>query len=289
MIRSKQLLATCLIGASSMQGVWAQDVAGSPVSMRMLAANYEHGRDGVRQDYQQAFQLYCQATLQGDTEAAYNMGFMYFNGRGKPRNLALALHWFKQAADAGDTHAQKMMARYTDLTPVEDEACMKPKPELQPAPELTLVPESNPNRQVVAGWVNQIAPHYGIDPDLVMAVIRAESAFNVSATSAKNAQGLMQLIPETAARFGVADSWDPIQNIKGGTAYLQWLLRRFEGKVDLVLAAYNAGEGAVDRYHGIPPYQETQNYVKQIQSWYSKSVHPIPFKQEESQAAQQKT
>jgi soluble lytic murein transglycosylase-like protein len=86
----------------------------------------------------------------------------------------------------------------------------------------------------------------------------------------------MQLIPETAERFGVKDSWDPVQNIKGGTAYLHWLLRHFEGKVDLVLAAYNAGEGAVERYHGIPPYRETQNYVKQILANYSKTFHPVP-------------
>jgi len=262
------LLCTGLLN----QNILAEQIPESPETARKLAADYEHGRQGVKQDYQRAFELYCQAALQGDSESAYNMGFMYFNGRGKPRDLALAMGWFKQAADAGDNHAQNMLVRYANISITADGNCKKP----EPLPTLKLVSDHNPNRQVVEGWVNQIAPHYGIDPALVMAVIRAESAFNISAVSNKNAQGLMQLIPETAERFGVKDSWDPVQNIKGGTAYLHWLLRHFEGKVDLVLAAYNAGEGAVERYHGIPPYRETQNYVKQILANYSKTFHPVP-------------
>ena len=258
-------------------GGWSQMVNSSqetvtPDVARKQAADYEHGRQGVKQDFHQAFELYCQAALQGDTESAYNLGFMYFNGRGVARDLALALRWFNQAAKAGDTHAQNMVARYDNVAQIEDEHCRKPNVE----PEIKWVENQNPNRQLVQGWVNQIAPHYGIDPELVMAVISAESAFKISALSNKNAQGLMQLIPETAQRFGVKDSWDPIQNIKGGTAYLHWLLRHFEGKVDLVLAAYNAGEGAVERYHGIPPFRETQNYVKHIMARYVKTVHPVP-------------
>jgi len=266
------------------QGAWGLE-GESLEALRQLAMNHEHGRSGVKQDFQQAFQLYCQAALQGDAESAYNMGFMYFNGRGKPRDLSLAVHWFKQAAEAGDKHAQKMLVRYVDVSVVDDQACKRPDAE----PELKLAADANPNKQVVEGWVKQIAPHYGIDPELVMAVIRAESAFNASALSNKNAQGLMQLIPETAARFGVKDSWDPIQNIQGGTAYLHWLLRHFEGKVDLVLAAYNAGEGAVERYHGIPPYQETQNYVRQILTWYPKPFHPVPTQEPGKIVVRQKT
>ncbi len=238
--------------------------------LRQIASGYEHGRD-VKQDYKQAFSLYCKAALLGDTESAYSLGFMYFNGRGVDRSLPLAVKWFKLAANGGDSHAQQMLARFSEVAPVDDRAC---QPEVVPEP--TIIASANPKRQVVEEWVKQIAPKYGIDPNLVLAVIKAESAFNPSAVSGKNAQGLMQLIPATAERFGVKDSWDPIQNIKGGTAYLHWLLRHFDGKVDLVLAAYNAGEGAVERYHGIPPFQETQHYVKQILSWYAKSYHPIP-------------
>jgi hypothetical protein len=286
MIKKNKLMVLLLLSVFN-GAARAEPSDQSPDNMRNLAVNFEHGRSGVKQDYQQAFQLYCQAALNGDAESAYALGFMYFNGRGRPRDLTVAMHWFKHAADAGDVHAQKMLERYTDLVPVEDQACKKVVPTI---PELRVVAnDSNPNKQVVAGWVNQIAPYYGIDPELVMAVIRAESAFNVKATSNKNAQGLMQLIPATAARFGVADSWDPVQNIKGGTAYLQWLIRHFEGKVDLVLAAYNAGEGAVERYHGIPPYPETQNYVKQILSWYQKPNHPIPDKDAGHSVVRQKT
>lgn len=274
MIKKYKLITTltmcCLAGCA-----WADMEGDASPSIRKSALNYEHGRDGVKQDYRQAFTLYCKAALKGDAESAYNMGFMYFNGRGMARDLALAVHWFKQAADGGDMHAQQMLVRFRDIAPVNDVTCKPPEPELK------LVAKPNPNQQMVEGWVNQIAPRYGIDPQLVIAVIRVESAFNPSALSSKNAQGLMQLIPETAERFGVKDSWNPIQNIKGGTAYLHWLLRHFEGKVDWVLAAYNAGEGAVEHYKGIPPYQETQNYVRQILASYPKSLHPVPPEQPE--------
>jgi TPR repeat protein len=251
--------------------------------LRLIAVGYEHGRN-VKQDYKQAYSFYCKAALMGDVESAYNIGFMYFNGRGGAKNLSLAVRWFRQAADGGDVHARQMLARFSDITPSEDTACQPELPQV-----LKLVARANPNRQAVEAWVKLIAPRYDIDPNLVLAVIQAESAFNPSAMSNKNAQGLMQLIPETAERFGVKDSWDPIQNIKGGTAYLHWLLRHFEGKVDLVLAAYNAGEGAVERYHGIPPYQETQNYVKQILAWYPNTHHPIPTKAPEQIVVEQKS
>ena len=107
-----------------------------------------------------------------------------------------------------------------------------------------------------------------------MAVISVESGFNVRAVSPKNAQGLMQLIPETAQRFRVKNAFDPAENIKGGMAYLQWLLAFFKGDVSLVVAAYNAGERAVERYRGIPPYPETRDYVRKIKQLYKKPIHP---------------
>jgi soluble lytic murein transglycosylase-like protein len=109
---------------------------------------------------------------------------------------------------------------------------------------------------------------------LVMAFIAVESGFNVQATSVKNAQGLMQLIPETAQRFGVKDAYKAEDNIKGGLAYLRWLLAYYEGNVELVAAAYNAGEGAVDKYKGVPPYAETRIYVKKIAKLYNNATHP---------------
>lgn len=105
---------------------------------------------------------------------------------------------------------------------------------------------------------------HGIEESWVRAIIHAESAFDPAAVSPKGAQGLMQLIPATAARFGVVDPFDPAENIRGGVEYLAYLLARYEGDRQLATAAYNAGEGAVDRYDGIPPYPETQNYVAKV-------------------------
>ena len=109
------------------------------------------------------------------------------------------------------------------------------------------------------------AARYGVDPDLVHAVVRAESAYKPRARSHAGACGLMQLMPATAQRFGVRDIWDPAQNVRGGVAYLRFLLDRFDGDIRLVLAAYNAGEGAVAKYgNRIPPYRETRTYVRRV-------------------------
>ncbi|HWO42804.1 MAG TPA: lytic transglycosylase domain-containing protein, partial [Candidatus Eisenbacteria bacterium] len=97
---------------------------------------------------------------------------------------------------------------------------------------------------------------------------------NPTAVSPKKAQGLMQLIPETAERFGVKKVFNPVENIKGGLAYLRWLLAFFQGDVRLVLAAYNAGERAVEKYRGIPPYAETRSYVEKITTIYKRATHP---------------
>lgn len=109
---------------------------------------------------------------------------------------------------------------------------------------------------------------HNIDPDLVRAIVHAESGFNPRAQSPKNAMGLMQLIPSTAKRFGVDDPFNPAQNIAGGTRYLRELLNLFNGNVVLAVAGYNAGEGAVQKYGGIPPYQETQEYVRRVAKLY---------------------
>jgi soluble lytic murein transglycosylase-like protein len=115
----------------------------------------------------------------------------------------------------------------------------------------------------------------GLDPRFVHAVIWQESKYKPDARSHAGAQGLMQLIPATAERFGCEDPSDPQDNIEAGTKYLHWLLKRFNGNVELALAGYNAGEGAVDKYNGIPPYNETRNYVKIISQRYGKTFHPV--------------
>ncbi|HKG80739.1 MAG TPA: lytic transglycosylase domain-containing protein [Pyrinomonadaceae bacterium] len=115
----------------------------------------------------------------------------------------------------------------------------------------------------------------GVDPRFIHAVIWQESKYVTQARSHAGAQGLMQLMPATAKRFGCDDPNDPVSNIQAGTKYLSWLLKRFSGNVELALAGYNAGEGAVDKYDGIPPYNETQNYVKIISKRYGKIYHPV--------------
>ena len=112
--------------------------------------------------------------------------------------------------------------------------------------------------------IDTLSAEYGLDSSLVKAVMHVESAFNPKAVSRAGARGLMQLMPATASRFGVKNSFDPEQNMRGGMKYLSWLNGRFGGNLSLVLAGYNAGEGAVDKYKGIPPYQETRDYVNKV-------------------------
>ena len=131
-----------------------------------------------------------------------------------------------------------------------------------------------------AADIREISLRHGVDPQLVESVIRAESAFNPTAVSRTGARGLMQLMPQTAAMLGVRNSFDPRQNIDGGVRHLRYLLNRYPGNLPLAVAAYNAGEGAVDSHRGIPPYAETQQYVQRVlgggASWASRSVGPLP-------------
>ncbi|HOK06207.1 MAG TPA: transglycosylase SLT domain-containing protein [Syntrophales bacterium] len=117
------------------------------------------------------------------------------------------------------------------------------------------------------GLINKAAQKYNVDSALIKAIIKAESNFNHRAVSPKGARGLMQLMPSTAQALQVDDSFHPEDNIEGGTRYLRYLLRLFRGDLPLALAAYNAGENAVIRYNGIPPYRETREYVNRVLSY----------------------
>ena len=143
------------------------------------------------------------------------------------------------------------------------------------------VPSSgDPNLDLI---ITRAGRNAGVDPRLIHAVIWQESKYKPAAVSHAGAQGLMQLMPAAAERFGCENRNDAEQNVKAGTKYLRWLLKRFDGNVKLALAAYNAGEGNVDKYEGIPPFNETQNYVRIITGRYGKNHHPV-LKPEEAVA-----
>lgn len=245
---------------------------------RREALALEHG-DGVARDPVRAAELYCRAARYGDAEAQFNLAWMLTNGRGIQRDDAQAAHLFAAAAEQGLTQAVNMLramgtprgAPPPCLRPPEaDEvtAAVPPAPTppgaARPRVELPWPPPPAHAPAPIVRFVDLVAPDFQLAPALVLAVIATESNFDASAVSPKNAQGLMQLIPDTARRFGVRDALDPAQNIRGGMAYLRWLLARFEGDIVLAAAAYNAGEGAVERYLGVPPYAETRLYVRKI-------------------------
>lgn len=236
-----------------------------------LGARHEHA-EGVPLNYARAIALYCTAAKTGYVNAQYALGWMYAHGRGIDRDDGIARHFFEMAARQGHEQAREML-RYIPA----DAAFIMPACLQNPAPDPADLagPEPVYPRGQVYDLVHKLAPRYEIDPQLALAIIRVESAFNSRAVSPKNAQGLMQLIPETAKRFRVKDAFDPEENIKGGLSYLQWLLAFFQGNVSLVAAAYNAGERAVENHRGIPPYPETQNYVRKITLLYRKPTHPF--------------
>ena len=120
------------------------------------------------------------------------------------------------------------------------------------------------NTSAYSNEIREAVSKFGVDEAIIRAIIHAESAYRPNALSHAGAQGLMQLIPATASRFGVSDPFDPGQNIRGGVQYLAWLMKRYSSNLTLVAAAYNAGEGAVDRNGGVPPYSETQRYVQRV-------------------------
>lgn len=134
--------------------------------------------------------------------------------------------------------------------------------------EASVLPSYSKSKDTYDHIIRSAAQTYSVSEGLVKAIMHTESSFNVNARSPVGAQGLMQLMPATARRFNVANAYDPTQNIHGGVKYLSWLLKRFNGNTHLALAAYNAGEGNVDKYGGIPPFRETQDYVRRVMSRY---------------------
>jgi soluble lytic murein transglycosylase-like protein len=260
------------------------------VGWRQEAKAHEFG-DGVPRNPVRAAELYCRAARYGDAEAQYSLAWMLTNARGIERDEAQAAHLFAAAAEQGYEQARNILARMGTprgappacLRPPDDDRIAaapppsKPSPARGAAPVLLPPPPPPPNApEPIVRFVNLVAPEYQLQPHLVLAIMATESNFDAGAESPKNAYGLMQLIPGTAVRFGVRNIKDPVQNIRGGMAYLRWLMAYFEGDVRLVAAAYNAGERAVERYLGVPPYAETRLYVLKILAAVGgQSTHPF--------------
>jgi hypothetical protein len=233
------------------------------------AVRYEHG-EGVEQNYAQALSLYCEAAALSQPDAYFNLGWMFLNGRGVPQNDAIAVLWFGRAARNGIGQAfniLQMLGQVQGGSPPSD-GC----------PGSARAPSINRAPQEVQQLVTAAAQAIGLNPRLVLAVIAVESAFNRLAVSPKNAQGLMQLLPETAVRFGVRDPFDEKENVRGGVTYLHDLLKRFNGDLILALAAYNAGEQVIIDRGGVPPYPETKDYIGRVTRLCACSDNPFAEK-----------
>jgi len=225
----------------------------------------------------QAAKLYCEASRQGSAEAQFRLGMLYAAGKGVPADRDLAASLFVAASMHGHFESQKMLETLElaagDLPPC---VLADVTPEKAPAKGeidsyITNLPA---NKRWIVRLVDTIASWHKVDPKLVLSIISVESDFSASAQSNRQAQGLMQLIPDTAERFNVKNAYNASQNIKGGVAYLRWLLAYFEGDVSLAVAAYNAGEGAVNKYKGVPPFAETRQYVQKVRLRYPLPHHP---------------
>jgi soluble lytic murein transglycosylase-like protein len=254
--------------AANLPALEAAAQRGEVQALTTLATLYERG-ESVERDLLRSNALWCKAAARGNADALLRMGQIYGSGREVMRNEGVASLLIAKAAELGNERAREILPLVSRGVGSVMPACMN-----EPIAETV---ESKPVRNVrsdIARLVQRWAPEYSIDPALVMALIATESNFDPRAVSPKNAQGLMQLIPATAERFGVKKPFDAVDNLKGGLAYLRWLMAYFKGNVPLVLAAYNAGEQTVERYRGIPPYRETRDYVKQITSVYTKTTHP---------------
>jgi len=270
------LLALAASGAAAASGADNEQLA--------RAQSYEYG-EGLPKDQLLAAALYCEAARAGNSEAAFRLGWMYANGRGVAHDDGTASALFGVAARQGHVHARVMLERLKDLHGALPD-CMRPPPSRREVLELAEseadgeagwdpLADLPPHKQKIADIVNRIAPRYGIDPRLALAVIAVESDFNVFARSVKDARGLMQLVPETATRFNVRNSFDVSENVRGGLSYLRWLLAYYKGHLALAAAAYNAGEGTVDRYRGVPPYRETREYVRRVVRLFRSERHPF--------------
>ena len=255
---------------------WSEE---APAVARLLERGYLAERQHLPA---QAASHYCAAAREGSTEGQYRLGRLYLIGQGLARDNQLAVNLLAVAAERGHERARSLLGGLPAGDRLPDCLTRGGAPEAAVAVVDEVVPQDIVDRYVRAlpadkrrhaQLIQKLAPRFSVDARLALAIVRSESNFDAAARSPKNAVGLMQLIPDTAERFGVRDALDPEQNIRGGLAYLRTLLAQFKGDVALTAAAYNAGEGAVTRHGGVPPYAETQEYVRRILNFYRAAHH----------------
>lgn len=212
----------------------------------------------------------CRDALKGDQEQAFRMAQRYILGVGVTKNLITGVSWLRVASAMGHGEAQRLLLHVPRGVGLGSPPACSGGLAGSGGGRSPALPAAE-----VRAMVDRLAPQYGLDPKLVLAVMQIESGFRANVISPKAAAGLMQLIPATAERFGVIDVFNPEDNARGGMKYLRWLLAYFRGDVILATAAYNAGERAVDRHGGVPPYDETRNYVRLIRQIYGMERHPF--------------
>ena len=233
-----------------------------------------------------AARLYCTAAAHGSLEAQYQLARLYLGPLRARRGHDTGHVLLALAAQRGHARAETLLSSIRKPLPANIDShlppCLFTSAALPPAEADAVVPHEVVEHFIAglprthrahARLVQRLAPRFDVDARLALAIVRAESNFNPTARSPRNAMGLMQLIPDTAERFGVRDAFDPEQNVRGGLAYLKWLIARYDGDIARVAGAYNAGEGAVDRFGGVPPYAETEEYVRRILAFYRARRH----------------
>lgn len=220
---------------------------------------------GLRKNPRLAIALYCDAGVMGSAEGFFRVGRILAKGPVFVRNRTLANAYFALAARLGHRDAVDHYDNAIGSAPLGDECGnFDSSLALEHFDLDGYLSALSPAKRKISALIRRHAARYGIDVRIALAVALAESNLNAQAVSPKNAQGVMQLVPDTQERFGVKDAFDAEANIKGGLAYLRWLKARFGGDWELVAAAYNAGEGAVERHGGVPPFRQTQHYVQRV-------------------------
>lgn len=251
------------------QTAQGRDFRQAPRAMTALRQGQAAQHSG---NLQKAIALYCVAASIGNPEGYFRIGRLLATGPASVRSAKLANSYLAMAMRLGNQQASRYYNPRVGNAPMGDQCGVGMRggqgsyfalPSTPFNVEAYLARQS-PGKQKLATMLRHAAKRHQVDVRLVLAIAIAESNLESRAVSAKNAQGVMQLIPETQQRFGVTQPFDPAQNIKGGVSYLKWLDRRFDGDWALISAAYNAGEKAVERYGGIPPYDETREYVKRV-------------------------